>query len=155
MLLIETINKLWERTELKDNHWLYLDTRGRYGKSKELDLYVHRLSLCVFLKLEYDDKSWMACHIDSICRYRNCWNPLHLYQGTPKENVFDRHKTGAWRNQYTNITHCKRGHEYTPENTRVFNGDRQCVMCKKAYDKERKLFEKRIRQERYNRYLVR
>src|SRR5678816_2876684 len=77
------------------------------------------------------DRSWMACHIDSICRYRNCWNPLHLYQGTPKENVFDRHKTGAWRNQYTNITHCKRGHEYTPENTRVFNGDRQCVMCKK------------------------
>ena len=26
-------------------------------------------------------------------------------------------------------THCKRGHAFTPENTRIYNGDRLCRAC--------------------------
>jgi late competence protein required for DNA uptake (superfamily II DNA/RNA helicase) len=35
-------------------------------------------------------------------------------------------------------THCKRGHEFTPENTIVArNGTRHCRECRKIYDRNR------------------
>ncbi len=34
-------------------------------------------------------------------------------------------------------THCKHGHEYTTENTRIVNGHRHCRKCRKAVDAER------------------
>jgi len=34
-----------------------------------------------------------------------------------------------------NMTHCKRGHEYTPENTYTYNGNRTCRTCKAAWDR--------------------
>jgi hypothetical protein len=37
------------------------------------------------------------------------------------------------------ITHCKHGHEYTPENTiRKSNGTRQCRACVQAHDRKRR-----------------
>jgi len=38
----------------------------------------------------------------------------------------------------TKITHCKRNHEYTPENTRMSNGTRKCRTCEHRRDKIRK-----------------
>lgn len=32
-------------------------------------------------------------------------------------------------------THCKRGHEFTPENTYVWNGHRTCLACRRAFEK--------------------
>ena len=43
-------------------------------------------------------------------------------------------------NQNTNKTHCKRGHEFTEENTYISKKQRQCLICKRAQaekDKER------------------
>lgn len=62
----------------------------------------------------------------------------NLAYGTPAENTQDslRHGTHATASK----THCKRGHEYTPENTgRVrrpsyINGyQRVCLVCKRAH----------------------
>jgi hypothetical protein len=33
-------------------------------------------------------------------------------------------------NQNAGKTHCKRGHEFTPENTRLITGGRECRICK-------------------------
>ncbi len=58
--------------------------------------------------------------IDHLCRQRSCVNPAHLEPVTHAENV---------RRMGAAITHCKRGHEFTPENTRRHEGRRRCRAC--------------------------
>jgi hypothetical protein len=73
-----------------------------------------------------------ACH---SCNNRPCCNPAHIYAGTRKDNVADAIRAGTFRypvGPYKGATHCKRGHEFTPENTYVWprNGQRFCLTCK-------------------------
>jgi hypothetical protein len=63
--------------------------------------------------------------LDHLCRNRSCCNPAHLEPVTVGENV----KRGE--NARRSATHCKHGHEWTPENTR-FNARlnrRECRQC--------------------------
>lgn len=72
--------------------------------------------------------------IDHLCRNKMCVNPDHLEPVTHRENML-RANVGA---QNASKTHCPHGHEYTPENTRVKNGSRNCKACESAYRKKRK-----------------
>lgn len=58
--------------------------------------------------------------LDHLCGNKPCCNPLHLEPVTPAENR---------RRRTAKITHCPQGHEYTPENTYVKNGSRNCRKC--------------------------
>lgn len=61
--------------------------------------------------------------LDHLCRVRHCVRPDHLEPVTTTENI-RRSKPSI----VLNI--CKRGHEFTPENTRVTKvGYRQCRTC--------------------------
>jgi hypothetical protein len=57
------------------------------------------------------------------CDTRNCVNPKHLEALTVPEHVAKT--TGHPKN----LTHCKRGHEFTEENTRWYKGIRACRAC--------------------------
>lgn len=61
--------------------------------------------------------------LDHVCRVRHCVNPGHLEVVTPTENTRrGDHVQGP----------CKRGHEFTPENTYVApSGSRHCRACKR------------------------
>lgn len=60
--------------------------------------------------------------LDHLCRNTLCVNPDHLDPCTMAENI----RRGSKAQQ----THCKHGHEFTPENTIVrTNGTRRCREC--------------------------
>lgn len=63
------------------------------------------------------------------CNNKPCVNIEHLYVGTKSDNAFDAIRAGAWPTYYSDLTHCKRGHPFSPENTRMEGKKRRCVAC--------------------------
>lgn len=67
--------------------------------------------------------------LDHLCRMRNCVAPLHLEAVTHRENALRGIGPTAAN---ARKTHCPQRHEYTPENTYVFGGSRNCRACHQA-----------------------
>lgn len=64
--------------------------------------------------------------IDHLCRVRSCVNPDHLEVVTNEENMRRGYGVPAINKRKT---HCKRGHEFTPENTYLYATSRRCRQC--------------------------
>lgn len=87
---------------------------------------VHRLSVYLYKPTQYTTFG-LVCH---TCNTSRCFNPEHLYMGTASSNQLDFVKTGA--HHLASKKFCKRGHEFTQENTRVLStGNRSCIQCEK------------------------
>ncbi len=87
--------------------------------------------------------------IDHLCRVRPCCNPAHLEVVTSGENT----RRGKPFNQKT---HCKNGHEYTPENTYILIHPtkgwklRYCNICRIAHSRKHTIgLRRNIRPGRY------
>jgi hypothetical protein len=71
--------------------------------------------------------------LDHLCRNPTCCNPAHLEPVTHAENM-----------RRSKRKECARGHEWTPETTRIrpSDGSRQCILCgredgRKAYQRRK------------------
>lgn len=65
--------------------------------------------------------------VDHICRNPACVYPKHLQAITQSDNI----KRSLLVKARSARTHCKHGHEFTPENTRYVKGQRgrRCAKC--------------------------
>lgn len=64
------------------------------------------------------------------CDNSLCINPEHLELGTQYDNCQDAKKRGRYWHHESRFTHCKHGHEFTPENTLIWgDGFRRCKTC--------------------------
>lgn len=79
--------------------------------------------------------------LDHLCRNRGCVNPEHLEPVTRKENVNRGIVAQVNGDRNRALTHCKRGHEFTLENTyiastRLGNPARVCRACHALHGRE-------------------
>ena len=120
--------RFWSKVDRGDGCWAWLGTPTEKG----------------YGRLDVDGRFWMAhrysytllvgpipdgLQIDHLCRNRLCVNPAHLEPVTQRENIVRGISPAAMN---ASKTHCKRGHEFTPENTGVdASGGRYCRTCKR------------------------
>jgi hypothetical protein len=121
------------------HHWTgMINATTGYGTIglNNVNNYVHRLAYTIFvgpipegMKIDHvchngDPK----CRGEVICMHRRCLNPEHLEAVPHRQNILRSHLTVAGKN--AKKTHCKYGHEFTPENTIWRDGDkRKCRAC--------------------------
>lgn len=104
--------------------WLWrgcTQTGGKYGviAMDGRNQGVHRVALVLV------GRDPGELHVDHLCRTTLCVNPAHLEAVTPQENARRAHPVGS---------HCRRGHEFTSENTYMHpqRGTRHCRECSRA-----------------------
>lgn len=128
--------RFWNKVDQTSECWTwvaYCTPRG-YGR------YNLDGRICFAHRVAYEDQRGPipdGLELDHLCRNTSCVNPDHLEPVTRRENILrglgpivlnqNRMRYAASKRART---HCKRGHEYTPENTRYLTSGRECRACK-------------------------
>lgn len=108
--------RFWSKVDKTDSCWLWTATKTPAGYGSlllasgvgwKMDIYAHRASWEMHHGRPIPD----GFDVDHLCRNTSCVNPDHL-EAVP-------HNVNIVRGELCNRlkTHCKHGHEYTPENT--------------------------------------
>lgn len=140
--IVDYVTHFWSRVDKTDGCWLWQGaTSHGYGVmwNGERVIRAHRFAYVSMVGAVPD-----GLVLDHLCRDRRCVRPDHLEPVTLKENL--RRGVGAdvTRQRHQSQTHCKYGHEFTPENTYVRPGTihRVCLICRRRRWREWKAGQK-------------
>lgn len=102
---------------------------GRYKSKDRKNVAAHRYIFEILVKKIKD-----GMIIDHVCRVRNCVNPDHLREVTPRINALENTISIAAMN--TNKTKCQNGHIFNNDNTKYTKAGRICKKCNKEWYKK-------------------
>ena len=120
-----TYERFIEKIVETDGCWIWTSSvvrgYGTFAVQTRKDVKAHRLAY----------EMWVGpipegLQIDHLCDNKLCVNPDHLKPATARENTLRSNNPAA---QNARKTHCKRGHEFTPENTYMDKHMRNCRKC--------------------------
>ena len=127
--------RFFEKVEITNSCWIWIAGKNLdgYGRMRinNKKYSAHRVSYTLH-KGEIPNGLYI-CH---TCDNPSCVNPEHLWAGTAQDNCLDKAKKK--RHPKQKVTHCPKGHEYTPENTGR-DPHRYCKECKKENAKKKKV----------------
>ena len=130
-------NNFWPKVQKTDDCWLWdgpLMGNG-YGSIRPSSAAAmtgaHRFSWALHNE-RWPDKGSVIMH---TCDTPRCVNPDHLVMGTQSANIRQAVERGRHKPfRPEKKTHCRNGHEYTPENTQFVLSRglevRRCRICK-------------------------
>lgn len=124
---VEKTTGCWKWHGAKSQGYGYLTVGGRNAGLMR----AHRLSYMI-----HNGKIPDGLMVLHSCDNPECTNPDHLRVGTHADNMDDVSKRK--RNPFSRRTHCKNGHEFTPENTRYRGGSRVCRQCKNEAEQKKR-----------------
>ena len=108
--------------------WEWQAHRDRNGYGKFRDATDQTIaSRWIYLQLHPDMPSWFD--VDHLCRNPACVNPAHLEGVPPRINILRGIGPAA---KFVVRSHCKHGHEFTPDNTAMRGRARVCLTCRAA-----------------------
>jgi hypothetical protein len=110
---------LWIGPVYGNNHYGCASSRGRTMPAHRLAWTIARGPIPAGMKVLHR------------CDVPLCVRPDHLFLGTQADNMRDAATKGRTSNGNRGKVFCKRGHEFTPENTRHDRRGRQCRTCDK------------------------
>lgn len=125
----ERVERFWSKVDKTDTCWLWTSTKtttggyGQYGIWRVGTFRAYRYAYELLVGPVPD-----GLVLDHLCRVRTCVNPDHLEPVTILVN--------NQRGEPPTRTHCPYGHEYTPENTYVYNNCRGCRACRNRRSRE-------------------
>lgn len=114
--------------DAKTGCWLWLGSRHPTGYGQFSIKFKKMLAHRYAWSLENGPvpEGLYVCH---KCDNPPCCNPAHLFIGTQKDNLADMKAKGRAPDRHK--THCRRGHEFTPENTAYDQGGASvCKRCR-------------------------
>lgn len=100
---------------------------------------IHVLSGYIYLNHDLNSPL-MTLH---KCGNGGCWNPEHLYKGNHEQNMQDCIEHGKF--PASSKTHCRNGHEFKSGSFRMRRGWRECLICIKIHNSNRRSKRKAIK----------
>lgn len=129
------IIKIHVNLDTKCWEWTASTNKGGYGNFTSSDRQYTKAH--IFAYEYFKGKIPEGLELDHLCRVRHCVNPDHLEAVNHLTNMT---RALNFRELSHRKTHCKRGHEFTFENTyHSPKGHRDCYTCRRMRDKKRQI----------------